>query len=573
MSAHVSARSLAMLAAALLAAAPLAAQQGADAGPELTAEAADAVLALYNRATTVRLHGESILPAGTELAGDLGVLDGPLVIAGRVRGSVVVINGDLRLEPGAEIGGDVIVVGGIAHGLADARVHGTAIVYREPLRYRREGDLLVQAPLPEKASGLSAGHDFRFGRTDLTLAVRGAYNRVEGLPIAGGARIELGRSNPTLFEAVGIYRTESGLRVRDRDLGYALRVEQHVGGRRAVRLGLALRSEVVPIEAHGLSDRESSLAAFVLHRDFRDYYERSGRAAYLRIAPRGKPLNAVLELRDETHTSMPAGKPWSLFDNGREWRAQPVVAEGGLTSIAAAVTYDTRNEVLEPSAGWYITAEIESGIGGDLVSRVAMDSATGQPVLARRAADHRFHTALFDVRRYARTGPGSRLAIRTLVAGSLDGGPLPPQRQHALGGEGSLPGYRPFQFDCGARRSRLGIVEDDILVETAFYPYYGCDRIALIQLEYQVRLPLPHDLGRRVSGVDLGPPPSWVIFFDAGRAWNEADARNGRGAGQDDFSADAGFGLRLGRLGLYWAVPLSGGSEGMNFFVRVGPRL
>ncbi len=97
--------------------------------------------------------------------------------------------------------------------------------------------------------------------------------------------------------------------------------------------------------------------------------------------------------------------------------------------------------------------------------------------------------------------------------------------------------------------------------------------MALIQLEYQVRLPLPHDLGRRVSGIDLGPPPSWVIFFDAGRTWNEAAARGGRGAGQDDFAADAGFGLRLGRLGLYWAVPLSGGSEGMNFFVRVGPRL
>src|SRR5690606_30736585 len=205
---------------------------------------------------------------------------------------------------------------------------------------------------------------------------------------------------------------------------------------------------VRPIEDHGLSDRESSLAAFVLHRDFRDYYERAGRAAYLRVAPRGEPLSALLELRDETHTSMPAGKPWSLFDNGREWRSQPVVAEGDLTSIAAQVTYDTRNEALEPSAGWYIAAELESGIGGALVSRVSVDSMTGQPVLDRRAADHRFHTALLDVRRYARTGPGSRLSIRALVAGSLDGGPLPPPRPHALGGGGSLPAYPPFPLAC-----------------------------------------------------------------------------------------------------------------------------
>src|SRR5690606_10653887 len=123
MSARASARPLAALATALLAASPLAAQQHGD-GPELTAEAADAVLALYNRATTVRLNGESILPAGTELTGDLGVLDGPLVLAGRVRGSVLVINGDLRLARSAEGGGDVTVVGGIAHGLDAARVAG-----------------------------------------------------------------------------------------------------------------------------------------------------------------------------------------------------------------------------------------------------------------------------------------------------------------------------------------------------------------------------------------------------------------------------------------------------------------
>src|SRR5690606_21938007 len=130
----------------------------------------------------------------------------------RVQGDIVVINGDLRFEPGAEVGGNVTVVGGLVHGLQGARVGGRVTVYRQPLRYHSDGDLLVRVPPPEKAAGLSAGRDFRFGRTDLTLAVRGAYNRVEGLPIAAGAHLELGRSNPTFLEAVGIYRTESGLR-------------------------------------------------------------------------------------------------------------------------------------------------------------------------------------------------------------------------------------------------------------------------------------------------------------------------------------------------------------------------
>ena len=60
------------------------------------------------------------------------------------------------------------------------------------------------------------------------------------------------------------------------------------------------------------------------------------------------------------------------------------------------------------------------------------------------------------------------------------------------------------------------------------------------------------------------------------RAWTERDALrsagDGRSPGLDDFAADAGFGLRLGRIGLYWALPLSGHDDGINFFVRIGSR-
>jgi len=45
------------------------------------------------------------------------------------------------------------------------------------------------------------------------------------------------------------------------------------------------------------------------------------------------------------------------------------------------------------------------------------------------------------------------------------------------------------------------------------------------------------------------------------------------GLGARDFAADAGFGVRLGPVGIYWAVPLSSAGQGINFFVRLGPRL
>ena len=58
---------------------------------------------------------------------------------------------------------------------------------------------------------------------------------------------------------------------------------------------------------------------------------------------------------------------------------------------------------------------------------------------------------------------------------------------------------------------------------------------------------------------------SWVAFMDAGRAWSHT-------AGLDEETAvDAGFGVLVGRVGVYGAVPLEGG-RGVSVFVRLNPR-
>src|SRR6185503_10230920 len=145
------------------------------------------------------------------------------------------------------------------------------------------------------------------------------------------------------------------------------------------------------------------------------------------------------------------------------------------------------------------------------------------------------------------------LAVRLLATGSITGDALPVARQHALGGEGSLPGFEFRRFDCGAQRRVVTRGGAD------YQLYYGCDRAAMVQLEYQTDFAFLRRL--RQSPIDqLGLLESarLAAFFDAGRAWNDEDARGRRGSGNDDFAADAGFGLRLGSVGLYWAVPLSG---------------
>ncbi|MCI0432477.1 MAG: BamA/TamA family outer membrane protein [Gemmatimonadetes bacterium] len=532
---------------------------------QLPDTAAERVVAFYNAATTIRLSGESQLAAGARIIGNVAVLGGPFTVRGTVEGDVIVINGDLRLEPGAVITGSVTVVGG---DVTDdgGRIGEELMLHPEPLRFRHDADGLVYAP-DSFQSTLSAGREFGFGRTDFLIAARRDYNRVEGLPIAIGPRIRIGDSNPTMLEALAIYRSSAGLRIDPDRMGYALRAEQFLGGGRTARLGLALESEIIPIENAGLSDRENALATFVLHTDYRDAFEREGWLAYLRFARAGWPHDFTVEYRDERHRSVTTASPWSLFDNAETWRPEPVVAEGTLRSVAGRMVYDTRNEVVSPATGWHITVSAEQGIGGRLTEPgFAYPGETDTTAVPASRARTRFTSGELDVRRYARISPGARMAVRAFAAGSVNGGALPAQRQWALGGEGTLPGYALHEFDCGARRRIVTVDDSDA------FPYYGCDRIALVQIEYQATLPVIERISLG-SGFGLEYPVRWVAFFDAGRAWNEPDALDGRERGANDFSADAGIGLRIGSVGAYLAVPLSSGGHGVNFFIRLGRRL
>ncbi|HEY6808404.1 MAG TPA: polymer-forming cytoskeletal protein, partial [Gemmatimonadales bacterium] len=129
---------------ALAAAAPIAAQDTAivinpeSSGvhftpPELPREIADSAVRFYNAPRTTRLVGRTQLPPGNAWRGDVAVRNGPVLLGGRIEGSLLVIDGDLLLAPGAEVTGDVLVVGGAVTGADSAHVGGRARAFREPL--------------------------------------------------------------------------------------------------------------------------------------------------------------------------------------------------------------------------------------------------------------------------------------------------------------------------------------------------------------------------------------------------------------------------------------------------------
>jgi hypothetical protein len=588
-------RSFALTALAALALAAPVAARAQDPGA-LPADLAQRVTEILNNAETRRYEGNAEIESGDVIEGDVAVLDGDLALGGRVDGDVVVVNGSLRMAEGAEVTGDVLVVGGDIAGQEEAEVGGTMVVFAEPVSHCRRG---TAVDVTGDCSGLAAAaaddgpvqvgpvpegeweveeDDGRRGRAQFVVATGRSYNRVEGLPVKFGPAVETGGSNPLRVRALAVFRTEEGGAQGPNRWGYDARIEQFFGGRRAFRIGGRAFSVVDPIEGWQLTDLENSLSTFFLHQDHRDHYHRRGWTAFATLAPRGSPFSATAEYREERHRSVAPGSPWALFKNDDPWRPQPLAGAGRLTSVAGIVEIDSRSEDRDPASGWYVRAELEQA----LRSKLTRPEANAGPtfILSPEPYDSDWKAGSIDIRRYNRISPSSRLNLRLAGAASINGANLPPQRQHALGGEGSLPGYPLFSLDCGARETAVSAREG---AEGNFYPRYGCDGFALLQVEYRGDMAFRLDLGGWGEDEDeeyadessdwggwsgIAADVGWVFFVDAGRGWRGASGYD------EDTAVDLGAGILVGDLGIYFAVPVADGREGtgVNFFIRLAPR-
>ena len=199
--------------------------------PELPHAVAEDAVRRYNAATTTRLVGRSRLPRGNEWRGDVAVRNGTVVVAGRVDGTLLVINGDAILDSGAVVTGDVFVVGGTVARSPGATVGGDVRVYTAPLAYRTKGEDLALAP-PDlrrwfRRLGIERSWGTADSRSSLTLATGGTFNRVAGLPVVVGPLFDwkLHRNVRLRVDALGVFRTAGNFTDKRSDLGYLLRTE------------------------------------------------------------------------------------------------------------------------------------------------------------------------------------------------------------------------------------------------------------------------------------------------------------------------------------------------------------
>lgn len=524
------------------------------------------LLAVYNDSSTTRLQGDVRIPAGSEFTGRLALFRGALRIAGRVRGDLTVINATLYLLPEAAVDGDILVVGGRLIRSPGARHDGRERVIWDaaPVLRAADGDLVVRERRRTLAELAAARTSFRTGRvrTTLLLATGGTYNRIEGLPVVFGPTFELRPSPRTVarLDLRGILRTAGEGSRLSSDFGYGAHAELRLpfGG-----IAGRLYSEVAPFQDQPLSASENGWSAFLLQRDYRDYFERRGGGGALWVQP-ATPLRIELSLRRDHERSLRAVDPWTLFRNSDSWRRNPLSDDGHYFTTGLQADLDTRNDRFRPSTGWLIRARYEHSTSDD-VAPVALPETVRPPIPT--GGGYAFDRLTLDLRRYSRLTPGLRVNARLRAEGWLAGDRLPVQRRVSLGGPDLLPGY-PFRAVTCAPR---GFGEGSAMAL--------CDRSISAQVEVRTRLGF--NLGYRLRGNDgpgrfIGIEEADLVFLaDAGDAWLAGDGpgqvRSDRIPSIDEWKADVGVGLDAGEIAAYLAKGLTDG-EPVRFLVRLQRR-
>jgi len=529
---------------------------------------------MFNETAALRATTRTEIDSGRVIEGDVAVINGPLLIGGRVTGRVLAINSEVVLRPTARIDGDLLVVGGEVEGRHTAYIGGEIRIYRQTLDYIQEGDRIY----PERtvANNDDSGWWRRWERSHrrsgskLQIASAGAYNRVEGLPINLGPQVYY--NAPWGTAKVGAYavlRTESSFSGTDDDIGHNVNTELRFGRRGGLLVGGRLYNVIEPTESWQLSELEAGLAAFVFRRDYRDYYSRHGGQGRLGFFVR-RGADISLAYGEERWDSLTAQNPWTLTRQSAGWRPNPAFDQGKLHMLNATLRIDTRNDYDNPWSGWYVLADVEHG-NGDMASYASRSTPVAAPV----PGPFQYSRGFMDLRRYNRVSPDAQLNFRVVLGGWLNGDALPLQRRFAVDGPGALPGY-----DFRSPETSATLTCQNGFAVVAGTPGQ-CDRMALATVEYRGDLHFDlftdwdddHYMRSHSNGV-------WVFFADAGRGWlvgtptagDSLTYPSGSMPALSSFKTDLGLGLDFDIVGVYVAKAMSSPKVPANVFVRIRHR-
>lgn len=289
---------------------------------------------------------DTVLLATDTVAGSLLVLEAAVRIAGRIEGSVYVVDGDLFLRPGARIAGEVVVLGGGYYGSQLATTKGK-VTYRPTDAYRvmpKAGGYLIY-PVEEVPPALDL-----HGLYGLRLPT---YQRVNEWTFAwGGIARATGLAWQPSLELIGRFHTEQG------ELEGTLRQFWHPTAE--WQFGFEVERATRSHDEWMRGDALNSFSYLFVGDDFRDYY-RADRAAF--VVARVQEWTPSLTVQWEDARSLEA-RSQTVFFGEDAARLNPVIDEGDTWSATAALKIRRRTPNARLSARLALEAA-DSTVAGD----------------------------------------------------------------------------------------------------------------------------------------------------------------------------------------------------------------
>lgn len=305
-------------------------------------------------------------------------------------------------------------------------------------------------------------------------------------------------------------------RLGSHSAGYAFGFERPFFASQKLFIGGELRDLTASDDQWQLSSTEASLAAIGPRKSFRDYYRRRGvqiSSAY-RVLPNVEFLGAWRNEREEPLTVQ---SDFSVWNGDDPFRVNAAATNGRLSSIVIGLTATSDPFERESLESTYRRHQLDSLFGqrvhgpegeNDMSRRWRVDWTSEISTPGALQSD-------FDFQRHIVAGRAelpmtTHQDFNVRVIGGWSDGVLPPQRQFAIGGIGSVHGY-DFKEQIG-------------------------DTMALLNLEYT--------LGDRTGLRAIG-------FMDIGKATFRQDTV------QRDALKGVGFGVGIGDCRLDFGYKLN----------------
>jgi hypothetical protein len=264
--------------------------------------------------------------------------------------------------------------------------------------------------------------------------------------------------------------------------GYALGFERPLFGRTRLYVGGELHDLTVSDDQWQLSSLEASLAAVGPRRGLRDYYRRRGVqiTGALRLHPQ---IEALVAWRGERQEPLRDTTDFSFWNGDDAFRANTEARNGRLNALLIGASVDGRGFDRESLEATYRRHQFDTLFGERLsgpegkhddAPQWRIDWSSELSEAGAFGSDFDFRRHIVSARSRFVVSEHQTVGVRAI--GGWSEGALPPQRQFAVGGLGSVHGY-DFKEEIG-------------------------DTLALVNLEYEV--------GWRGGLRAIG-------FFDAGR--------------------------------------------------------